>query len=373
MLSDDWHYSRAEFAEQTFTYLVKGPVHSTRLFGPRRTGKTQFLLNDLAPLAASEGHKVVYVDFWRGRENPLAWMFRSFNIALRKGTFGGKLREMAGSIPSGMLKLNVPGVGEIEMDWCQTCKASQDRHMILVDQYCERFANSKKKPLLIFDEFQELARAKNGESIIVALRSNLVLWQAGFAVIFAGSSQEGLRQVFSTRDAPFYRFAGSLKLPQLGGKFVDHQLGVAKRLHDTDISRRTAIQAFNRFNKNPMLFRQWIDLKAKNPSMKGKDLNHAVLEGLAEEFGYQRMWKNLSKEQRMVGRLLADRVPNIYGKEGQEYIENLTGDEAPTGSVLQFATRKLIRLDILDRQGGGCVIADPLLENWIQSRPVDDF
>lgn len=373
MHDGDWYYPRTEFAEQTFNRLASGPVPNMRLFGPRRTGKTEFLLNDLAPLAEKEGHNVVYVDFWRGRKNPLAWLFHSFDLTLRKGTIGGKLRELASKIPPSMLKLNVPGVGEIEMDLSLADNDDQERYMLLIDQYCKRLANSKKKTFLIFDEFQELRKFKNGESLIIALRSNLVVWQAGFAVIFAGSSQEGLRRIFSERDAPFYRFAGSLKLPPLGEGFVDHMIGAAKLRSPVEISRRSAIEAFQRLNENPMLFRQWIGLKMAQPALSGEDLTDAVLEGLAEEFGYQRMWKALTREQRIVGRMLADRVPDMYGPEGREFVEKLSSGEAPTGSTLQFATRKLIRLDILDRLEGHCVIADPMLESWIRIRPADDF
>lgn len=369
----DLHYPRPEFAERTFMRLAKGPVPATRLFGPRRTGKTQFLLNDLAPLAEMEGHKVVYVDFWRGHNNPLAWLFHSFDIALRKGTIGGKLREMASKIPPGTLKLNVPGVGEVEMDMSIADNDDQERYMVLIDQYFERLANSKKKTFLIFDEFQEFTKLKNGESIIVTLRSNLVIWKAGFSVVFAGSSQEGLRQIFSKRDAPFYRFASSLELPPLDDGFVDHLVKVAMNLGNMVVCRNSAMEAFQKFNRNPMLFQQWIDLKLAQPSLSGKDLIDTVLSDLAEEYGYERMWRELTIEQRMVGRLLADRVPDMFGQGGRKYIENLTDHEAPTGLMLQFATRKLIRLEILDRLRGGCVIADPMLESWILNRPASDF
>ena len=63
----DWHYPRTKFTENVFTMLVDGPIHAVRLFGPRRMGKTEFLLRDLAELAERKGHRVVYASFCKVR------------------------------------------------------------------------------------------------------------------------------------------------------------------------------------------------------------------------------------------------------------------------------------------------------------------
>lgn len=373
MINDRWHYPRTEFAEQVFTLLAKRPIHAVRLFAPRRTGKTEFLLNDLAPYAAKQGHKVVYVDFWRGRKAPLGFLFHALDQSLRRGSIASRLHAMASKLPPGRLNLKVPAVGEIEMDLFPQENDDQERYMLLIDQYCERLTDTDKPTFLLFDEFQELAHAKNAESIIITLRSNLDMRKAGLVAVFAGSSQEGLRQVFSERDAPFYRYANSMKLPPLNSDFVEHQLNVLSVTSKVEIDLSRALKALEQVDGNPMLFRQWLVLAESCPSMSDKDLIVSVYDNLAEEFGYNQLWLTLPYNQRIVARMLAERVGQMYGREGSEFIEKLTGSKAPPKSMLLAATKKLVQLEVIDRWESGCIVSDPLFEKWIKSRPADDF
>lgn len=51
MTDDPWHFERDELAIQTLSLLSSGPAQALTLFATRRTGKTEFLLKDLAPHA----------------------------------------------------------------------------------------------------------------------------------------------------------------------------------------------------------------------------------------------------------------------------------------------------------------------------------
>ena len=57
---DSWHFRRDELAEQVFATLTHGPAQPLSLSVPRRTGKTEFLVQDLAPHAEARGHRVIY-------------------------------------------------------------------------------------------------------------------------------------------------------------------------------------------------------------------------------------------------------------------------------------------------------------------------
>ncbi|NNL73146.1 MAG: ATP-binding protein, partial [Silicimonas sp.] len=91
MSKNHWHYPRTEFTDRTFKLLVNGPVSALRMFGPRRTGKTWFLTNDLAPRFEMYGHRVVYANFWQIVSSPLAVMLYACDQALRKQTFAERL------------------------------------------------------------------------------------------------------------------------------------------------------------------------------------------------------------------------------------------------------------------------------------------
>ncbi len=53
MAADPWHFPRREFTARVLKLLGDGPGQALTLFGPRRTGKTEFLIKDIAPLDGS--------------------------------------------------------------------------------------------------------------------------------------------------------------------------------------------------------------------------------------------------------------------------------------------------------------------------------
>ena len=57
MAKDPWHFERRELATRTLSLLTDGPAQALTMFAPRRTGKTEFLIKDLAPLAEQEKRK----------------------------------------------------------------------------------------------------------------------------------------------------------------------------------------------------------------------------------------------------------------------------------------------------------------------------
>ena len=94
MTDDPWHFTRSELAEQTAALLFKGPARALTLFGPRRTGMTQFLLRDLGPLADKRGHRVVYASFWQAPLSPIAVLLHALEASRAKGSFPDRFRSL---------------------------------------------------------------------------------------------------------------------------------------------------------------------------------------------------------------------------------------------------------------------------------------
>ena len=158
MAKTEWHYPRTDFARQVYTLLADSPATAVSLFGPRRTGKTEFLKEDLAPLAEKKGHRVVYVSLWQALDAPLASLLFAMDEALRGGKLMDRLATAARDLAP-KLKLKPPGTGaEIEIDVAALKGRPENNHLLLLDQYCGRLADEKKPTLLLFDEFQEIAR-----------------------------------------------------------------------------------------------------------------------------------------------------------------------------------------------------------------------
>ena len=373
MSKADWHFPRKEFVEKVYGLLANGPIQGVSIFGPRRTGKTRFLTHDLAPLAEDKGHRVVYASLWQTLDSPLAILLYEFDRAMRAGSFLDRVKSAAGDIAP-KFKIKTPdGSAEMAIDLSKLKGKAPEEHLLLLDQYCERLASDSKPAFLLFDEFQELEKAENAGPVIAALRTSLDTRTDGLAAVFTGSSQAGLRQVFSERDAPFFRFATPVDLPPMTEEFVDHQLKAFRGVSKARIDRTKAVEIFRRFDANPLFFQRWLTAIMINPDMSEGDAIDTVQADLAEEFGFNRKWLDLNPNQRIMARMLTSRVEHIYGRNGADFIKELTGEKPPSKSALQAAIGRLSRLGIVDKWDEEWRVADPLFESWIKNRPASDF
>jgi len=371
MSKDDWHYARHEFCRTVFTLLVEGPAHAVRLFGPRRTGKTQFLLRDLGKLAEERGHRVVYASLWQQLGSPIGILLYEMDRTLRGGGIVDRLKTAAGSI-SAKFEIKVPGDGKLAIDLGRR-EPPEASHLIALDKFCARLANRKKPTFLLLDEIQELAKSAGAHELIAALRTSLDKRKDCLVTVFTGSSQEGLRAMFSDREAPFYRFAELIDLPNLGTDFVDHQLKAFRTVSRRKVTKKEAMTAFERCEKNPMFFQKWLMKLALNPSIPLGDAFAFLRDEIAEEFGFTKLWLKLRPIQRAAARLIAESIPQVYGDTGLQRIKALTREKPPTSSQLQTAIKRLSRLDVIDKTGGNWRIGDPLLAAWIRARPESEF
>jgi hypothetical protein len=373
MTRSRWHYPRKELAERIYSVLAKGPVQGVSLFGPRRTGKTQFLTHDLAPLAEANGHRVVYVSFWQTIESPLGILLYELDRGLRGGTvwdrIGAATREIAPKF-----KLKVPGSGgELEVDLSSLRGKAPESHILLLDHYCARLAKARKPAFLLFDEFQELARLPASASLIAALRTSLDRRRDGLVAVFTGSSQQGLRAMFTARDAPFFRFASPIDLPPMDDGFVDHQLAVFRATSKSKVRRETALDIFHRFDRSPLFFQRWLTTIALHPELGEEAAIGEVQAEIAAEFGFGRQWLALSGVQRAMARMLAERVTQVYGQTGADRYRALTGASRPEPSQTQSALKRLARLGLADKVDGEWRLTDPIFEAWVRNRPASDF
>ena len=306
-------------------------------------------------------------------KSPLSILLYEFDRSLRAGSFLDCVKSIASDIAP-KFKVQTPdGNAEMEIDLSKLNGKPPEEHLLLPDQYCERLASNGKPAFLLFDEFQELENAEYAANVIAGLRTSLDKRKDGLVAVFTGSSRAGLRQVFSARDAPFFRFAIPLDLPILEEEFVVHQLKAFRVASKAKIEKTKAIEIFRRFDGNPLFFQRWLMKIAIYPNLSESDANGAVQTDLAEEFGFNRLWLDLNSNQRIVTRMLAMDIEKVYGKRGSQNIKELTGNIPPSKSALQAAMGRLSRLGIVDKWDEEWRIGDPLFESCIKNRPNSEF
>lgn len=368
MTHPDWHFPRTAFADEVYGLLVKTPARSATLFGPRRTGKTEFLLNDLAVYAQKRGHRVVYASLWQTPDTPIATLLHALDRAIRRRNFSAQLAEIAkGAGPRG--KIGVPGVAEMSLELRET-KSAVESDFITLDRLCGQLANEKKPAFLLFDEFQESARVPGGAALIAALRTSLDARSAGLVSVFTGSSQSGLHAVFSSRDAPFFRFATPISLPRLEQDFVDHQLSVAAQISSRPIARASAIRIFGLVDANPMVFQRWVQTMITRTTLGADPALREALDGLGGQAGFTSHWIKLSLRQRATARVLAEGAGEIYGAAAGVRIASLAGCAPPSHSQVLADLRRLQRAGLAENQNRSWTLCDPLFAIWARNHEV---
>jgi hypothetical protein len=371
MTKTHWHYTRTDFLDTVFTMLVSGPVQAISLFGPRRIGKTQFLQYDLAPRAEMYGHKVAYASFWQMPTSPLAILLYELDQAIRADPITTRLARGTLAL-SPKLRLRDPSRrGEIEIDLSDLKGKAPEDHLLLLDQYCEKLSNQKHPTILLFDEFQEILHAPEANAIMASLRTALDKRKTGLSVVFTGSSQSGLKRVFSQRDAPFFNFATEITLPPLPDAFVTQQLKAFHETYRGRVAAETAQAAFEDFDRNPLMFQIWLNALPLN-GFDDAAARAQVTQQMAETGGYDRTWLDLSPIQRAMLRLLAEDVPQPTGQRGHDFLKTLTGTSFTT-SQRQKAQKALAQRHLIDNWQGHWHLSDPLLKAWVLARPDRDF
>ena len=371
MPKDPWHFPRPEFTEQVLTGLITGPARALTLFAPRRTGKTEFLLKDLAPLAEGRGHPVIYASFWQTPLSPLAVLLYELETRLAGAGLGERIRSAASALAPKLRLSAAPfGVGiEAEVDLSALRGRPPDALLLHLDGLLERLSQRRRPAILLLDEVQELARQPENEALVGALRTSLDRRAGRLRVVFTGSSREGLAAMFSVRRAPFFHFASQIELPPLGDAFVDHLVGVFRKASHRTLPRPEMIAAFHRMRRSPFVFRTLLDVLLHDPALAIEAAMSEVRNRVAASLDYSGVWLSLSPLQRATAQILATGTGRPFGAEFRKAVGEVLEQPPPSAGQIQAALRRLGRLELADSAAAGWRLADPEFADWI--REVD--
>ena len=366
MAADPWHFERGEFTSRVLTLLVGGPGQALTLFAPRRTGKTEFLLKDLAPLAEARGHRVVYASFWQAPLSPLAVLLHALETSLRRGALRDRLRSSAlALVPK--LKLSAPATGmEATLDLTALQGRPPADLLLHMDDLLDRLSRRRKETILLLDEVQELARSRDNTPLVAALRTSLDTRGGRLRTVFTGSSREGLAAMFSARQAPFFHFATPIELPPLAEPFVDHILETFRKVSRRTLSREDALAAFERLHANPHFFRVLIEQLLHDPGLAVEPALAAVRERIALDLGYPETWLALTAIQRATARALAAGADRPFGQPFRRRVGAEIGEAALSAGRIQAALRRLDRAGLADTHTGRWALVDPEFAAWIR-------
>lgn len=202
-----WHFPRTDLARNYLKTLELG-APTMALFAERRKGKTEFLNDDMTPMALAEGHRCCYINFWEDRSNPVACVVNGVEKSL-KPELGTALRgwKKEVSVSLGALQAKIT--------------KDADRSVQTANAALQCLLEPKGTVLLQCDEIQHLAIRPEFEDFTASLRTFIDSNKSRVRTLFTGSSQDNLNRLFRHQRAAFYNSASIVPFPNMGFEFIE--------------------------------------------------------------------------------------------------------------------------------------------------------
>ncbi|MBL8549101.1 MAG: ATP-binding protein [Hyphomonadaceae bacterium] len=364
--ADIFHFPRTEEARRYLGLLEKGDAQALTLFGPRRIGKTRFLLRDLAPLAEARRIRTVYASFWQDQDAPQEVLAVEIRRRLEAKTPTAIKKVLSAlDAEASVTTPSAPGAPSLSIR-AKSAPRSPPRRLLQLDALFEEICGQRGKALFLFDEVQQLAASRQHGPFIAQLRTSLDKRQGRALAIFTGSSESGLAAMFSQREAPMFRFGNRIELAELGADFIAHQHAALAR-RGVQVSALSLSRAFATLGGRPYDFeilRNKLIVRAK------PDVDAALgetLEERAELLGFSHMWNALSPLHRAALHELASGDRKLFSAAALKRIGRACGQPALSAQSMQGAARALIRRGIIHQfeKRGPYSFVDEAFASWI--------
>ncbi len=228
-----------------------------------------------------------------------------------------------------------------------------------------------KRILLLLDEVQELARAKQGELAMKAVRAvaNKHKTDGRMLLLMTGSSREGLTQLFAAHGQPSFGLAERQDFPALGRDYVEHVVARANeaRSRAHKLKAEVFIEVFGLLGHRPA------DLEAFVGHVATYNITDIV--GAVPAFLRQRYPPDLLEQrfntftplQRILLSAIAAGATELTGQTTLQAVAEELGTSVTPGGI----RKALVSLpaDILSNPERGVYqIVDPMLAAWLQQR-----
>lgn len=366
MNKDLWHYPRTALASQVLNMFASGLSSALVFFAPRRMGKTEFLLKDILPLAQDHHWRVFYFSFFEAGSLAEAEFIKALLGFMENTGISGK----AGGLLQKITKISGEAVGikaGVELR-----DSSSSAHTTNLRETMTELAK-RGNTLLLMDEVQVLAQDSANANFVAALRTALDVHKDTIKVIFTGSSQEGLRRMFSQAKAPFFHFGQNLLFPELDKGFTDHLASLFEKITQRALDHDALWTVFQETQKIPQLARGLVERLVLNPQLTLQAAKEQLLTEVFDDRAFIDRWEQCSLLERLLIQEVALGVSALFSVETRERLAATLGIDHLAVSSVQSAVRILQRKGIIGRfpERGTYYIDDPHFKNWLRHKEED--
>lgn len=351
--NDPLYYRRTILAERLVSSLSDGIAHAFTLFAPRRMGKTQFLLNDITPIAKAKGFKVFYFSFMDVDNETMAGRFQQ---ALIQFTAELTTKDKAKALLATIEQVSFMGAA---------ISRHQQAPSPSTSDIIDTLAMAKQPILLLLDEAQELARSKDTQGLIRSLRTGLDVNKDRVKVIFTGSSITGLSALFNDSKAPFFHFAHDVDFPTLDKAFSDHLASIIEQRTGQHIDYNNFFSIFERLHRTPLYLRAIAQDMILNPNLTLSQATAQRMAQLNDTGAYQRLWNELNLMDKALLWQISNDISKPYSQANIKQLSSIVGKTVTTSQV-QATIRRLTQQDIIAKDiHSNWIIIEQAFKSWI--------
>ena len=357
-----WHYLRPELAQSLAQRLVNHDRFA--MFGPRQTGKTTLLRDEVMPELIKAGVLPVYIECWADRSDPLA----SINYALQRELSNievpKSVTKRAAMTP--VKKLGALGVSVEFGDDARRATAATP-HLMFDSLLNSLLDASGKDVVLIFDEFQVVAKVQDGDNIGAAIRAALTQVSTRVGAIFSGSSDTELIRMFAQAQTPLYGFASAEAYKLLDVDFVGHVAREFHRATKRELGQVDAQRVFDLMGHQPEPFLQAVSITMAKP---GWTLDMAIADMLSPtaKSKWSITWYDLTPLQRAALKLVFDGKPPSSA-DSRAWAARETQQKSVIASTIMRAHEALVEKQLIARDPVGRTyqLIDPVMKAWLKA------
>lgn len=332
------------------------------LIGPRRFGKTSFLLNLLKKLS-QQSHSYVFVDIFNITSH------KDFlHQIMRKGWIDA-LKYMFEAIP----KLRPKVSTQFDVHTCQpsfdfsldVATTSENDVKEVIQDILSGLNKLGRGLIFAIDEFQKITEINDHGWLEATLQTHMQQLK-NTAFIFTGSRRSVIYDMLNNPSRPLYKFCQPIEFPSFGDEFTDW---IVARFMKVGIG--CSHEAIEHLRKIVQDTPNYVQMVCYHLVALGKntvaiaEINEALKIVVQQNaYAYQTLLNTLTATQQRVLRLAAMEGKQIYAKE------NLAKYEISSGAALSSAIKALKEKEILDEEvtsRGTVIFDDPLFAIWLKT------
>ncbi len=332
-------------------------AHYTRLYGPRKYGKTSLLRRVLRDAERQEGMVPILVDLYGVLSvADVAIRFERAYAKQLKGKTRARVEEFLQSTGLG-LSLGAFGISaKLQLD--PRTDPLPALHTLL-DLPLRLEESGGFRALIVLDEFQDITKVKEMDALI---RSHIQFQGEVASFVFAGSEPGLMRELFEEKDRPLYGQAVPMRLGRLAD--TDIAAYIIERFRETQRSVGDALNpllaAAKGHPQRTMLLahRLWETVVAGDTATleSWAQAHTAALTELQAEFDAN--WRRLSTTAQKTLRAVVTGNGSPFQRQLLEQLDlRKSTARAALGSLIANAT--------VEQQDDEYVLVDPLFAEWI--------